>query len=138
MLNILLLGFKKEFIEKIENDICCIVKNKSDNDLKYDIVAVNENKRLSKNEIHTNILLCPYFNKISDVKYEMQINCGINSDSDLTFSSINEENAVFFVSKPLKNVNGKTIELQEFKIKVEKGFTIYENIVFAGVKLLTH
>ena len=109
----------------------------------FDTIVINKkfDKIYDLNQIINN---CKNIIVNTDVDIELEkinmvntnvITYGFNSKSTITISSVLEDEILLCIQKDIKSNNGK-IEMQEFKIEIEKVHNIYDLIIIATLFLM--
>ena len=109
----------------------------------FDTIVINKkfDKIYDLNQIINN---CKNIIVNTDVDIELEkinmvntnvITYGFNSKSTITISSVLEDEILLCIQKDIKSNNGK-IEMQEFKIEIEKVHNVYDLIIIATLFLM--
>ena len=64
------------------------------------------------------------------------ITFGYNSNSNITVSSIEDDEVILYIQKSIKSIYGKKIEPQEIKIGINAGINIYDIMIIIALNLL--
>ena len=123
-------SIKKEQVNNCE--ILYIKEKNIDNikNIKLETLVINKKiedmEKISKIIENTkNVIINLDFNKIE--KQNKFISYGYNSKSDITISSIDEDEALIYIQKEITSIFGRKIEPQEVKVKLKSDINIYNN-----------
>ena len=78
-------------------------------------------------------------NVIINLDFEKQnkfISYGYNSKSDITISSIDEDEALIYIQKEITSIFGRKIEPQEVKVKLKSDINIYNIMIIIALNVL--
>ena len=81
-----------------------------------------------------NVIINLDFNKIE--KQNKFISYGYNSKSDITISSIDEDEALIYIQKEITSIFGRKIEPQEVKVKLKSDINIYNIMIIIALNVL--
>ena len=121
-----ILYIKEKNIENIKNiKLETLVINKKIEDMEK-ISKIIENTK--------NVIINLDFNKIE--KQNKFISYGYNSKSDITISSIDEDEALIYIQKEITSIFGRKIEPQEVKVKLKSDINIYNIMIIIALNVL--
>ena len=132
-------SIKKEQVNNCE--ILYIKEKNIDNikNIKLETLVVNKEiedmEKISKIIENTkNVIINLDFNKIE--KQNKFISYGYNSKSDITISSIDEDEALIYIKKEITSIFGRKIEPQEVKVKLKSDINIYNIMIIIALNVL--
>ena len=132
-------SIKKEQVNNCE--ILYIKEKNIDNikNIKLETLVINkkieEMEKISKIIENTkNVIINLDFNKIE--KQNKFISYGYNSKSDITISSIDEDEALIYIQKEITSIFGRKIEPQEVKVKLKSDINIYNIMIIIALNVL--
>ncbi|CCZ17669.1 uncharacterized protein BN780_01002 [Clostridium sp. CAG:780] len=132
-------SIKKEQVNNCE--ILYIKEKNIDNikNIKLETLVVNKEiedmEKISKIIENTkNVIINLDFNKIE--KQNKFISYGYNSKSDITISSIDEDEALIYIQKEITSIFGRKIEPQEVKVKLKSDINIYNIMIIIALNVL--
>ena len=132
-------SIKKEQLNNCE--ILYIKEKNIDNikNIKLETLVVNKEiedmEKISKIIENTkNVIINLDFNKIE--KQNKFISYGYNSKSDITISSIDEDEALIYIQKEITSIFGRKIEPQEVKVKLKSDINIYNIMIIIALNVL--
>lgn len=132
-------SIKKEQVNNCE--ILYIKEKNIDNikNIKLETLVVNKEiedmEKISKIIENTkNVIINFDFNKIE--KQNKFISYGYNSKSDITISSIDEDEALIYIQKEITSIFGRKIEPQEVKVKLKSDINIYNIMIIIALNVL--
>ena len=132
-------SIKKEQVNNCE--ILYIKEKNIDNikNIKLETLVVNKEiedmEKISKIIENTkNVIINLDFNKIE--KQNKFISYGYNSKSDMTISSIDEDEALIYIQKEITSIFGRKIEPQEVKVKLKSDINIYNIMIIIALNVL--
>lgn len=132
-------SIKKEQVNNCE--ILYIKEKNIDNikNIKLETLVVNKEiedmEKISKIIENTkNVIINLDFNKIE--KQNKFISYGYNSKSDITISSIDEDEALIYIQKEITSIFGRKIEPQEVKVKIKSDINIYNIMIIIALNVL--
>lgn len=132
-------SIKKEQVNNCE--ILYIKEKNIDNikNIKLETLVINKKiedmEKISKIIENTkNVIINLDFNKIE--KQNKFISYGYNSKSDITISSIDEDEALIYIQKEITSIFGRKIEPQEVKVKLESDINIYNIMIIIALNVL--
>ena len=132
-------SIKKEQVNNCE--ILYIKKKNIDNikNIKLETLVINKKiedmEKISKIIENTkNVIINLDFNKIE--KQNKFISYGYNSKSDITISSIDEDEALIYIQKEITSIFGRKIEPQEVKVKLKSDINIYNIMIIIALNVL--
>lgn len=128
--------------EQVNNCEMLYIKEKNiDNikNIKLETLVVNKEiedmEKISKIIENTkNVIINLDFNKIE--KQNKFISYGYNSKSDITISSIDEDEALIYIQKEITSIFGRKIEPQEVKVKLKSDINIYNIMIIIALNVL--
>ena len=121
-----ILYIKEKNIDNIKNiKLETLVVNKEIEDMEK-ISKIIENTK--------NVIINLDFNKIE--KQNKFISYGYNSKSDITISSIDEDEALIYIQKEITSIFGRKIEPQEVKVKLKSDINIYNIMIIIALNVL--
>lgn len=128
--------------EQVNNCEILYIKEKNiDNikNIKLETLVVNKEiedmEKISKIIENTkNVIINLDFNKIE--KQNKFISYGYNSKSDITISSIDEDEALIYIQKEITSIFGRKIEPQEVKVKLKSDINIYNIMIIIALNVL--
>lgn len=124
--NCKILYIKEKNIDNIKNiKLETLVINKKIEDMEK-ISKIIENTK--------NVIINLDFNKIE--KQNKFISYGYNSKSDITISSIDEDEALIYIQKEITSIFGRKIEPQEVKVKLKSDINIYNIMIIIALNVL--
>lgn len=132
-------SIKKEQVNNCE--ILYIKEKNIDNikNIKLETLVINKKiedmEKISKIIENTkNVIINLDFNKIE--KQNKFISYGYNSKSDITISSIDEDEALIYIQKEITSIFGRKIEPQEVKVKLKSDINIYNIMIIIAINVL--
>lgn len=132
-------SIKKEQVNNCE--ILYIKEKNIDNikNIKLETLVINKKikdmEKISKIIENTkNVIINLDFNKIE--KQNKFISYGYNSKSDITISSIDEDEALIYIQKEITSIFGRKIEPQEVKVKLKSDINIYNIMIIIALNVL--
>lgn len=132
-------SIKKEQVNNCE--ILYIKEKNIDNikNIKLETLVINKKiedmEKISKIIENTkNVIINLDFNKIE--KQNKVISYGYNSKSDITISSIDEDEALIYIQKEITSIFGRKIEPQEVKVKLKSDINIYNIMIIIALNVL--
>lgn len=132
-------SIKKEQVNNCE--ILYIKEKNIDNikNIKLETLVINKKikdmEKISKIIENTkNVIINLDFNKIE--KQNKFISYGYNSKSDITISSIDEDEALIYIQKEITSIVGRKIEPQEVKVKLKSDINIYNIMIIIALNVL--
>lgn len=132
-------SIKKEQVNNCE--ILYIKEKNIDNikNIKLETLVINKEiedmEKISKIIENTkNVIINLDFNKIE--KQNKFISYGYNSKSDITISSIDEDEALIYIQKEITSIFGRKIEPQEVKVKLKSDINIYNIMIIIALNVL--
>ena len=132
-------SIKKEQVNNCE--ILYIKEKNIDNikNIKLETLVINKKiedmEKISKIIENTkNVIINLDFNKIE--KLNKFISYGYNSKSDITISSIDEDEALIYIQKEITSIFGRKIEPQEVKVKLKSDINIYNIMIIIALNVL--
>ena len=132
-------SIKKEQVNNCE--ILYIKEKNIDNikNIKLETLVINKKiedmEKISKIIENTkNVIINLDFNKIE--KQNKFISYGYNSKSDITISSIDEDEALIYIQKEITSIFGRKIEPQEVKVKLKSDINIYNMMIIIALNVL--
>lgn len=132
-------SIKKEQVNNCE--ILYIKEKNIDNikNIKLETLVVNKEiedmEKISKIIENTkNVIINLDFNKIE--KQNKFISYGYNSKSDITISSIDEDEALIYIQKEITSIFGRKIEPQEVKVNLKSDINIYNIMIIIALNVL--
>ena len=132
-------SIKKEQVNNCE--ILYIKEKNIDNikKIKLETLVINKKiedmEKISKIIENTkNVIINLDFNKIE--KQNKFISYGYNSKSDITISSIDEDEALIYIQKEITSIFGRKIEPQEVKVKLKSDINIYNIMIIIALNVL--
>lgn len=132
-------SIKKEQVNNCE--ILYIKEKNIDNikNIKLETLVINKKiedmEKISKIIENTkNVIINLDFNKIG--KQNKFISYGYNSKSDITISSIDEDEALIYIQKEITSIFGRKIEPQEVKVKLKSDINIYNIMIIIALNVL--
>ena len=128
--------------EQVNNCEILYIKEKNiDNikNIKLETLVINKKiedmEKISKIIENTkNVIINLDFNKIE--KQNKFISYGYNSKSDITISSIDEDEALIYIQKEITSIFGRKIEPQEVKVKLKSDINIYNIMIIIALNVL--
>ena len=132
-------SIKKEQVNNCE--ILYIKEKNIDNikNIKLETLVINKKiedmEKISKIIENTkNVIINLDFNKIE--KQNKFISYGYNSKSDITISSIDEDEALIYIQKEITSIFGRKIEPQEVIVKLKSDINIYNIMIIIALNVL--
>ena len=132
-------SIKKEQVNNCE--ILYIKEKNIDNikNIKLETLVINKKiedmEKISKIIENTkNVIINLDFNIIE--KQNKFISYGYNSKSDITISSIDEDEALIYIQKEITSIFGRKIEPQEVKVKLKSDINIYNIMIIIALNVL--
>ena len=132
-------SIKKEQVNNCE--ILYIKEKNIDNikNIKLETLVINKKiedmEKISKIIENTkNVIINLDFNKIE--KQNKFISYGYNSKSDITISSIDEDEALIYIQNEITSIFGRKIETQEVKVKLKSDINIYNIMIIIALNVL--
>ena len=132
-------SIKKEQVNNCE--ILYIKEKNIDNikNIKLETLVINKKiedmEKISKIIENTkNVIINLDFNKIE--KQNKFISYGYNSKSDITISSIDEDEALIYIQKEITSIFGRKIEPHEVKVKLKSDINIYNIMIIIALNVL--
>ena len=124
--NCLALGFSEEFYKILKADR---VPQKEE----YYLLLINEDKIADIPIRFAHTVLCPEKVNITfPITCNNVVTCGMGMRCSVSFSSVGENSAVLSVSRKIENLLPC-----EIRVELKKNLSLYENIVYNTVRLLS-
>ena len=128
-----------------DNEVIYIKEQNLENikNIKLETVVINSkisNLNVMKKIIDNSkylIINLDYNEKIKEyIENKKTITFGYNSKSDITVSSITENQSFLFLQRSITSIFGKTIGIQEIKVNFSYGISFYDVMIIIALTIL--